>query len=185
MIVIGASLGGMKALKSIVNTLPASFPLPIVAALHRHKESDDALLEVIQIDTELPVSEVVDKEPILPGRVYIAPADYHLFVEREYFSLSTDDLVLFARPSIDVLFESAADSFGSAVIGVILTGASPDGAKGAARIKQQGGRIIVQEPQSADCAIMPEAALHAVQADYIRPLKEIGPLLQQLAIKPT
>jgi two-component system, chemotaxis family, protein-glutamate methylesterase/glutaminase len=185
MIVIGASLGGLKALKSIVNKLPPSFPQPIAAALHRHKESDDALAEFIQTGTLLPVSEVVDKEPILPGHVYLAPADYHLFVERDYFSLSTDDLVQFARPSIDVLFESAADTFGPSVIGIVLTGANQDGSKGAIRIKDHGGRIIVQDPKSADCPIMPEATLHAVQADYVCMLEEIGPLLQKLATNPT
>jgi len=181
MIVIGASLGGMRALKSIVNSLPASFPLPVVAVLHRHKDSDGVLTELVQIDTAMPVSEVVDKEPILPGHVYIAPADYHLFIESDYFSLSTDDLVQFARPSIDVVFESAADTFGPNVIGVVLTGANQDGSKGATRIKERGGQIIVEDPASADCAIMPAATIQAVKVDYIRALEEIGPLLQQLA----
>lgn len=181
MIVIGASLGGLKALKSILLTLPASFPVPIAAALHRHKESDDAMIDFLQDDISMPITEVIDKEPIEPGHVYLAPADYHLFVEDDHFSLSIDELVLYARPSIDVLFESAAESFGDKVIGVVLTGANQDGARGAGKIKQQGGRIIVEDPDLAECAIMPRATLQAVQVDYIRPIGEIGPLLRELA----
>jgi len=185
MIVIGASLGGMKALRWIITALPSSFPLPIVAILHRHKESDEALVELLQVDARLPVSEVIDKEPIQPGHMYVAPADYHLFIEREYFSLSTDELVQYARPSIDVVFESAADTFGENVIGIILTGANQDGSKGAMRIKDRGGLIIVQDPESAECPIMPAAVLQCVHADYIRPVEEIGQLLLRLAVNRT
>ena len=180
MIVIGTSLGGLKALRSILKALPGDFPASVVAVLHRHKQSDDALLDLLQVQSLLPVSEVFDKEPIYPGHVYIAPADYHLFVEPTSLSLSTDELVHFARPSIDVVFESVADTFGPSVIGVVLTGANQDGAAGAVRIKSRGGLLIVEDPQTAECPIMPNGALQSVQPDYVRCVEEIGPLLVEL-----
>jgi two-component system chemotaxis response regulator CheB len=182
MIVIGTSLGGLNALRAILKRLPERFPVPVVAVLHRHKESDDALVELLQAKSPLPVSEVLDKEPICPGHVYIAPADYHLFVEAGTFSLSTDDLVNYARPSIDVVFESAADSFGTRVIGVVLTGANQDGSVGAFKIKHRGGIVIVEDPQTAECPIMPNGVLHSIKPDYIRPVEEIGPLLIELTL---
>ena len=109
MIVMGASLGGLKAVQTLLSGLPPSFPLPIVLALHRHKEGDDLLRHSLQRHTALRVIEVMDKEPIQPAHVYLGPPDYHLLVEQDCFSLSADEPVQFARPSIDVLFESAAD----------------------------------------------------------------------------
>src|SRR5690242_20460327 len=144
MIVIGASRGGLKAVQTLLGGLPGVFPLPLAVVLHRHKEADEWLQPALQKYSALPVTEVSDKETIQPGHVYIAPVDYHLLVEPTYFSLSTDDPVLYARPSIDVLFESASDIFRQMVIGVILTGASEDGARGAAQIQQRGGTVIVQ-----------------------------------------
>jgi two-component system chemotaxis response regulator CheB len=177
MIVIGASLGGMKAVRTILRSLPATFSETIVVALHRHREGDDILAHLIQKDSPLPVSEVVDKEPIERGRVYLAPADYHLLVERGNFTLSTDDPVQFARPSIDVLFESAADAFGAAVIGVVLTGANQDGARGAARIQERGGLVIVQDPKTAESGVMPKAALEATRTPHVYPLDQMGAFL--------
>jgi two-component system chemotaxis response regulator CheB len=127
------------------------------------------------------VLEVQDKQPIAGGAAYIAPADYHLLVECDTFALSTDEPVLYARPSIDVLFESAADAYGKAVIGIILTGASADGAWGLAAIKAQQGIAVVQEPASAECRVMPDAALSAVAADFVVPLDQIAPVLVKLS----
>ncbi|MDQ3755637.1 MAG: chemotaxis protein CheB, partial [Acidobacteriota bacterium] len=118
---------------------------------------------------------------IVPGRVYLAPCDYHLLIEREGFALSTESPVGFARPSIDVLFETAADVYGARAVGVILTGANRDGARGLARIKARGGYAIVQEPASAATRSMPEAALRATTVDYVVPLAEIAPLLNRLS----
>jgi two-component system chemotaxis response regulator CheB len=139
------------------------------------------LRAVLQRASALSVIEVEDKQPILGGGVYLAPADYHLLVECESFALSTDEPVLYARPSIDVLFESAADAYGAGVIGIILTGASADGARGLAAIKGQGGLAVVQDPASAECNIMPAAALGAVAADFVVPLLEIAPVLVKLS----
>jgi two-component system chemotaxis response regulator CheB len=127
------------------------------------------------------VVEVSDKESIQPGRIFLAPANYHLLVETNYFSLSTDEPVLYARPSIDVLFESAADVFGDKVIGVVLTGSNEDGARGALKIQQRGGRVIVQDPTDAESPAMPTAALTATQTHLVRPLVQISPMLIQLA----
>ncbi|HAA32210.1 MAG TPA: chemotaxis protein CheB [Cyanobacteria bacterium UBA8553] len=195
LIVIGASLGGLHALEVLLKGLPKNFPLPVAIAQHRHKTSDDSLSVVLQRYCPLLVTEVEDKDKIMPGRVYLAPADYHLLVEvsqtqwnsqGEYktsiptLALSTEAPVLYARPSIDVLFESAADAYGAKVIGVILTGASHDGSQGLARIKANGGLTIVQEPNTACCATMPKAAIAAVSVDWILPLNKIAPLIVNL-----
>jgi two-component system, chemotaxis family, protein-glutamate methylesterase/glutaminase len=195
LVVVGASLGGLHALEVLLAGLPKSFQVPLAIAQHRHKDSDDSLSFFLQHQCALPVKEVEDKDAIMPGRVYVAPADYHLLVEagethwtrqEEYktsaptFALSTEAPVLYARPSIDVLFESAADVYGEKVIGVILTGASHDGTQGLARIKANGGLAIVQEPNTADCATMPKAAIASVAVDWILPLNDIAPLLVNL-----
>jgi two-component system chemotaxis response regulator CheB len=180
MIVIGGSLGSMAALHTILRDLPKSFSRPIAVVLHRHKDSDDALMTILQRDIALTVREVVDKEPIQLCCVHIAPSDYHLLVETMCFSLSTDEPVQFARPSIDVLFESAADVYGSEAIAIILTGANRDGAAGAREIRRRGGTVIVQQPDTAESAVMPKAAIQAVPDALIRPPGEIGRLLIDL-----
>lgn len=181
MIVIGGSLGGMKALQTILRKLPGSFSQPIAVVLHRHKESDDSLIAILQNGISFEVKEVTDKDPIRAGHVYLSPSDYHLLVEPMYFSLSTDEPVQFARPSIDVLFESAADVLGEKLIGVILTGANHDGARGAAAIRRKGGIVIVQDPLTAECPVMPSAALQTVPDAFVRPAGEIAALLVELA----
>jgi two-component system chemotaxis response regulator CheB len=185
MIVIGASLGGLRAVATMLRDIPRTFPLSLAVVLHRHKESDGMLLELLQRDSPLPASEPLDKEPMLPGRIYLGPADYHLLVEPTHFCLSVDEPVRYARPSIDVLFESAADAFGPKVIGIILTGANSDGAQGAARIKARGGRVIVQDPATCEALQMPQAALAGMDADYILPLEKIAPLLVELSRQPS
>ena len=138
LVVVGASLGGLHALEILLAGLPAHFPLPVVIGQHRREDADGALCMALRRRSALPVGEAEDKEAIVPGRVYVAPAGYHLLVEEGRFALSTEAPVAYARPSIDVLFESAADVYEAGVIGVILTGASKDGSHGAARIR---GRI--------------------------------------------
>jgi two-component system chemotaxis response regulator CheB len=123
------------------------------------------------------VEEAEDKQPIEAGRVYLAPADYHLLVEGTSFALSTEAPVLSARPSIDVLFESAADAYAGRLIGVILTGASDDGARGLARIARAGGLAVAQEPATAECAVMPLAAISATHTRHVMPLERIAPFL--------
>ena len=177
LVVIGTSLGGFSALKLILGKLPPAFPVPIAIVQHRHKESQTALAGYLQPLIPLPIREVEDKDEIAPGAIYLAPADYHLLVEPGYFTLTTDEPVSYARPSIDVLFESAADIYRDRTVGIILTGANQDGARGAAAIKAQGGRVIVQAPSTAESPVMPEAAIAATQVDAIVPLTAISTTL--------
>lgn len=175
-VVIGASMGGLHAISKIVSELPSNYRLPVVIAQHRNEESKD-LTTCIQQHASMPVLEPEDKEPISPGKIYVAPAGYHLMVERVFFELSTEGKVNYSRPSIDVLFASAAHHFGKGAIGVILTGANEDGAHGMSMIKKRGGLTIVQNPDSAQMKIMPAAAIQACRVDMILPLKDIGPFL--------
>ncbi|MBE9201962.1 MULTISPECIES: chemotaxis protein CheB [unclassified Nodularia (in: cyanobacteria)] len=176
-VVIGTSLGGLSALQIVLGNLPADFLIPIAIVQHRHKNSGNTLLGLLQKDSLLPIKEVEDKDKILPGQVYLAPPDYHLLIETGYFALSTDEPVSYARPSIDVLFESAADIYAEQAIGVILTGANHDGTQGLKKIKARGGMAIVQEPTTAESAIMPVAAISAVKVDGILSLSQIAQLL--------
>lgn len=179
LVVIGTSLGGLTALEILLARLPASFPVPVVIVQHRDVRSH-SLTMILQRSTRLRVREPLDKDPLAPGTVYLAPPDYHLLVEPEGCALSTDAPVSHARPSIDVLFESAAEAFGRNVVGVILTGANSDGSRGAAAVKNAGGYLIVQEPTNAECATMPAAALHAAKADQVLPLADIPTALVKL-----
>jgi len=144
---------------------------------HRHKSSGDGLAALLGRSTELPIVDAEDQQPIEPGVIYLAPADYHLYVERGSFSLSTDSAVSYSRPSIDVLFESAAEAYEGGVIGIVLTGANSDGARGAQKIKKLGGRVIVQDPETAEAPAMPQAAIEATQVDQILRLEQIAPYL--------
>ena len=181
LVVIGASWGGLKALEILLADLPKDFPLAVAIAQHRHKDAGNLLGELLQRYSLLPVLEVEDKHPITPGHIYLAPADYHLLVEQGNFALSTEAPVLYSRPSIDLLFESAADAYTYRTIGVILTGANSDGAQGLATLKKKGGLAIVQEPTEAESRTMPAAALAATQVDYILPLRQIVSCLIKLA----
>ena len=181
MIVIGGSLGGSDALGEILRHLPASFSLPIAVVLHRHRDSDGLLLPVLQRCTTLPVQEVEDKDPIKAGRVYLCPADYHLMIEADYFALSTDDPVNFARPSIDMLFESAAEWRREAVIAIVLSGGGSDGSTGAKLVHDRRGIVIVQDPATAEGTWMPAAAIQASQTRHVLSLKQIALGLIRLA----
>lgn len=179
-VVAGTSLGGLRALQTVLALLPTSFPLPVVIVQHRGAASGELLLTALQSHCALPVEEPHDKEDIASGRVYVAPPDYHLLVDGRCFALSTEGPVSYARPSIDVLFESAAESYGHRVIAVVMTGASRDGARGAALVKAQGGTVLVQEPSTAESAVMPQAALAAADADGVLTLAQIGAFLFRL-----
>ena len=173
-VVVGTSLGGLAALEILLSGLPAEFPLPVAIVQHRGMDSDETLMLLLQVHCALPVSEPDDKDPIEPGRIYLAPPGYHLLVDRGSFALSMDAKVCYARPSIDVLFESAAEAYKERVIGVVLTGASRDGSEGLARIKGRGGLAVVQDPKGAEAPTMPEAAIAKVKVDRILPLPQIG-----------
>ncbi len=182
MIVIGGSLGGCDALKEILRRLPAAFPHAIAVALHRHKDSGGMLMPMLQRGCALPVAEVDDKDEIRPGRVHVCPADYHLMIEGGSFALSTDDLVNFARPSIDVLFESAAEWQGARAVGVILTGAGSDGSRGAQRIGAAGGLVLVQDPAGAEGPWMPGATIASTPGAHVLSLSAIAEKLLQLPV---
>ena len=173
LIVVGVSAGGLFALRTLVAALPQGFDLPIAVVQHRSKDSE-ALCDLLQECTHLRVGEANDKEPILGGGVYVAPPDYHLLVEPGYFSLSTDEPVRYSRPSIDVMFASAADAYGADVIGIVMTGANADGSRGLQKIVQRGGYAIVQDPADAEVRVMPQSALKAVPGACVLPLERIG-----------
>ncbi|MDT4897362.1 MAG: two-component system, chemotaxis family, protein-glutamate methylesterase/glutaminase [Acidobacteriota bacterium] len=178
-VVIGASYGGLSALQMLLADLSPEFPLPLVIVQHRRKDADDGLCEYLRKRSRLPLIEPNDKEKLEPGHVYLAPRDYHLLIEKSIFALSTESPVAFARPSIDVLFESAAAIYHERVIGVILTGANSDGARGLAKIKAFGGLTVVQDPKSAESPAMPEAAIQMTAVDCILPLPQIAPFLNE------
>ena len=180
--VVGTSWGGLAALRELVSCLPENLAVPVVLIQHRHKMSDDALPRLLQDRTPLSVCEAEDKMPIEPGRVYVAPADYHLLVERDsYFTLSVEEPIRYSRPSIDVSFTSAADAFGGRTIGVVLTGANADGAAGLKRIAERGGAALIQEPATAESPTMPAAALKAVPTARVMVLSAIGSAIAELA----
>jgi two-component system chemotaxis response regulator CheB len=175
LICVGASWGGLDAVGRLLADIPEEVEVPIVVAQHRHRTSTaGGLADLLHLRIKRPVQDVDDKMPIEPRNVYIAPPDYHLLVERGSFALSVDERVQYARPSIDVLFESAAYAYGPAVIGIILTGANEDGAAGLALVKARGGVAVIQDPLGAARRTMPDAAIAATAADAILPLEEIG-----------
>jgi two-component system chemotaxis response regulator CheB len=176
-VVVGTSIGGLKALQTLLSGLPDGFRAPVVIVQHRNKDSENGLCDFLGRSSRLPIAEPEDKETIVPGRAYLAPRDYHLLVENGSFALSTDPPVGFARPSIDVLFESTADQYKERAIGVVLTGANRDGARGLAAIKLLGGLTVVQDPAHAACREMPDAAIAGSEVDRILALEEIGPFL--------
>jgi two-component system chemotaxis response regulator CheB len=185
-IVIGASAGGLTALQEILTPLPANFRLPILVVQHRFPTADDLLTFALNESCRLTVKEADEKDYIEPGYVYVAPPNYHLLVERDRtLSLSADAKVCYSRPSIDVLFESAADVFLSHLIGVILTGANHDGTAGLKKIKQNGGLTIAQDPATAEAEMMPLSAIQAKAVDQILSLADISSLLLQLSQKRT
>jgi len=182
-VVIGASTGGVSALKILLGELPVDFPVPVLVATHISPDSDDGLAVLLDTLCAIRVKEADEQEPLVPGTVYLAPANYHLLVERGgNLALSIDPPVNFARPSVDVLFESAAEAYGPELIGIILTGAGSDGSKGLLKIKNRGGMAIVQAPADAEMDSMPRSALQLLKADFVVPLKGIPPLLRQLLV---
>jgi two-component system chemotaxis response regulator CheB len=179
-VVVGASLGGLFAVQELLGGLPRTFRCPLVIAQHRRAEADSRLLDLLQLECTLPVVEPDDKQPILEGHIYLAPADYHLLVERDHFALNVDPPVCYSRPSIDVLFESAAYAFGADVLAVMLTGSTDDGARGAAAVKRAGGHVIVQDPKTAESPVAPLAVLGRTEVDGVYDMPEVAPRLVQL-----
>jgi two-component system chemotaxis response regulator CheB len=178
-VAVGASLGGLDAIETVLEGLPTDFAATVVLVQHRSVDRESRLVDLLGNHSALPVSEPDDKEPIEPGRVYLAPSNYHLIVERGFFSLSTDPPVWFARPSIDVLFESVADTYGAEAIAVMLTSSNEDGAAGAHALKLAGGRVLVQDPTTAESPVAPRAVLARTPVDAILRLDEIASYLRR------
>jgi two-component system, chemotaxis family, protein-glutamate methylesterase/glutaminase len=180
LIAVGTSLGGFHALKTALGPLDKAFPVPIAVVQHRSQEDSESFVPLLAGHMRLPMVEVEDKLPISERCIYICPSNYHLLVDQSCFALSTDGPVMYARPSIDVFFESAAESFRERVIGVLLTGMSRDGTQGLKKIKENGGYAVVQDPAAAEGPVMPQAAIDSVDVDQILPLEEIASFLQAL-----
>ncbi|MBA4421331.1 MAG: chemotaxis protein CheB [Anaerolinea sp.] len=208
LVAIGCSLGGLNAIRSLFTALPENYPAAVAIVQHRAADSTQLLTALLQKHSALALIEAEDKMGIEPGHAYLAPPDYHLLLDCGvqkaagriseihllqpakdashiccHFALSTDAPVNFARPSIDVFFESAAECYGEKLIGVLLTGASKDGSQGLAAIKQRGGLTVAQDPKTARARVMPAAAIALKAADYILPLKEIGSLIANFGMQ--
>jgi two-component system, chemotaxis family, protein-glutamate methylesterase/glutaminase len=181
--VVGSSWGGMESLPTLLQGLSPENRIAVAVAQHRHVASGEELARALQRRSPLRVTEVEDKEPIEPGRIYLAPADYHLLVEDGRFALSTDAHINYSRPSIDVLFESAADAYGERTIGVILTGTGRDGVAGLRRVKERGGLAVVEDPSTAVRGELPGAAAAMVAADAVLPLGEIAGFVRGLVME--
>lgn len=180
-IVIGVSSGGMNAMKIMFSLLPAGFSIPLIIVQHLGARSGNDWIRLFDDKCRLKLKEADEKEHIESGTVYFAPANYHLLIEKnKTFSLTVDERVNFARPAIDVLFESAAEAYKDRLIGIILTGANNDGAKGLARIKELGGLTIAQDPETAESSYMPAAAIELMQPDHILSLENITGLLLKI-----
>lgn len=181
-VVVGGSAGGMEALTAVLSKLDSGFPLPILVAQHLHKSDGGRFAEHLDRLCPLPVYEALDKAPVRPGEVAVAPANYHLLVEREEtLALSVDPRVSWARPSIDVLFESAARVWAEGLVAVVLSGANFDGARGIELVLELGGRALIQDPATASSAAMPKAAAQAAAGvGELHTPKELGERLQLL-----
>lgn len=178
--VVGTSWGGLAALRTLVAGLPETFMMAVTLVQHRHKDSDHLLRVLLQERSALEVCEVEDKMPLEHGRIYVAPPDYHTLIEPGHFSLSTDAPVRYSRPSIDVTFRSAADSYGHRTVGIVLTGANADGAEGLRLISDRGGMALVQDPKTAESPTMPAAAVKAVPRARVMPLSQLVAFLSEL-----
>lgn len=174
LVVIGTSWGGLHALMEILPRLPRTFDVPVVIAQHRSSDGVGRLETLLSTHCSLPVRGAQHGMAIEPGVVYVAPADYHLLVERETLALDTQQPLNFSRPSIDMLFESAADAYGEKLIAIVLTGANDDGANGVRHVKRRGGMTIAQDPGTAERPEMPQAAIDTGDVNRVLPLARIG-----------
>jgi len=180
-VVIGGSAGSLHVILHILAHLRADLQVPIVIILHRKNDSDSSLSQLMAFRTDLPVKEADDKEAILPGNVYLAPADYHLLIETDNnFSLDDSEKINFSRPSIDVTFQTAAEAYGEGVTGILLSGANADGVEGLSIIKSLKGTIVVQNPSTAQVPYMPQQAIDAMPIDHILTIEEIPVFINQL-----
>ena len=180
-LLIGGSAGSLDALLQFLPQLKKTISFAIVIILHRKSDAESMLAELLQSRSPIPVREIEDKEKILPAVIYLAPGNYHVLVEKEkYFSLDVSEKVNFSRPSIDVSFETAAEVYGAHTTGLLLSGANADGTEGLKRIKQAGGKALIQQPSSAEVSYMPEQALREIEADAVLTNEEIAAYINNL-----
>lgn len=184
LIAFGGSAGGIKALLEVLKPLPKDFPIPIVVVLHRLKNVPSTLQSVFQHHTLLQVKEADEKETIQPRCAYIAPANYHLLIEKDKtFALDYSEVVKYSRPSIDITFECVANIYGKKALGILLSGANSDGAYGLLLMKQKGAKCYVQDPKTAEVSTMPQSALDNGAAHEVIALNRIGLFIKQAALK--
>ncbi len=185
-VVIGTSAGAIGALRVLIPALPAALSIPVLIVVHLPARQPSLLRDIFAPMSALPVREAADKEKMLGGGLWFAPPDYHLLVESSTsLALSVDEPVNYSRPSIDVLFESAAQVFGEGLLAVVLTGANNDGAAGAELVRNRGGVVAVQSPESAEIAVMPEAAIARARPQFIGSLEELSTFVVQLVSRST
>lgn len=180
LVAIGTSAGGLQALQAVLSVLPAQFCWPIVIVMHLLEQSTSNLAFLLAQDCALPIHEALDKQPLTPGHIYVAPPDYHLLIESpQALALSVDPPLNYSRPAIDILFDSAAKAFYEQCMGILLSGASCDGSQGLLSIAQRGGTAVIQSPESAEFKVMPQSALQLLPEARVLDLQAIGPWLVQ------
>lgn len=180
-VVIGGSAGSFQVITKILNLLPKNTHVPIILSLHRLKHVRSGFVEALSIKSSIPVIEPYDKESIKPGIAYLAPSNYHMYIElSKKIALSTEEPVNHSRPSIDLTFETAAQAYRDKLVGIILSGANRDGAAGLRRVKQLGGTTIVQDPKDSQVKTMPETALNIAQVDHVFSVDQIIKFLLNL-----
>ncbi|RZJ24946.1 MAG: chemotaxis protein CheB [Flavobacterium sp.] len=181
-VVIGGSAGSIEVLLKLLPALSSPLPLAIIIVLHRKNSTDSSLADLLSSKTKIRVQEVEDKDPVIAGTIYLAPADYHLLIEREeVFSLDDSEKVNYSRPSLDVTFESAADVYGSSLVGILLSGANADGTAGLNFIKKRGGVLIAQKPETAQSEFMPQHAILNAPIDQVLGVDEMAVFINSLS----
>ncbi|MFC5410901.1 chemotaxis protein CheB [Larkinella bovis] len=182
-VVIGGSAGSIEVLLKVLPALPFGLSFAVIIVLHRKNSVDSSLAHLLSLKTAVPIQEVEDKQPVLPGSMYLAPADYHLLIEKEeVFSLDNSEKINYSRPSLDVTFESAADVYGPAVVGVLLSGANADGTAGLNAIKKAGGTIVAQKPETALSGFMPQHAILHTPIDEVLDIDELMVFINALNV---
>jgi two-component system chemotaxis response regulator CheB len=180
-VIIGGSAGSFQVVTRILNSLPKTFPLPVLLCLHRLKHVRSGFVEALTLKSNIPVEEPYDKELLKPGKAYLAPANYHMYVElANRIALSTEDTVNHSRPSIDLSFMTAANAYREKLIGIILSGANKDGAYGLKKVHDNGGVAIVQDPNECEVKTMTQSALQLTKVDFVYTTDQIISFLQKL-----
>ncbi|RAJ98168.1 two-component system chemotaxis response regulator CheB [Larkinella arboricola] len=180
-VVIGGSAGSIEVLLKLLPALPSVLSFTVIIVVHRKNSAESSLANLLSLKTAVPIQEVEDKDAVLPGSMYLAPADYHLLIEKQgVFSLDNSEKVNYSRPSLDVTFESAADVYGPAMVGILLSGANADGTAGLKAVKNAGGVIVAQKPETAMSGFMPQQAILNTPIDFILDVNELIEFVRSL-----